>query len=428
MIGLLTNFSRTVDPKVYAKESHNISLDAIDKHALYILEKLQLAGHTAYLVGGGVRDLLLNQRPKDFDISTSAKPEEIKKIFRNCILIGRRFRLAHVRFGKKIIEVSTFRAGDPEDDELILRDNVWGTPEEDVLRRDFTINGLFYDSKTESVIDYVGGFEDLKKRLLQAIGQPHLRFKQDPVRMIRLLKFQARFGFEVDEQTHQALIECRPEIHKSSQARVLEELLRMLELGAAAPFYRLMTQHGMLQLLLPELSDFLEKDEGNEVFEYLQEIDLCVKDTEEGDFDRPVLLAPFIFPILARHFTIHTQEKGKAPHLGVIQDETRRVIDQVFRPFFHIPKRLKSALLFILIAQFRFTPIEEKAKRRIRIPKTPDFDLALDFLKLRTRLEPGLTDTYSEWQEGYKKVEGSMRKYAVPRKKRRAPRGRKKSR
>ena len=195
-----------MQPKTYTFEEHQISPDRIDPHALQVIDKLRQAGYKAYLVGGGVRDLLLNQRPKDFDVSTSAEPEEIRSLFRNALLIGRRFRLAHIRFGKKVIEVATFRAGDPETAGLIIRDNVWGSEEEDVMRRDFTINGLFYNPENQTVIDYVGGFPDVEKRILRTIGQPEVRFIQDPVRMIRLLKFCARFDLEIDRPSHEALL------------------------------------------------------------------------------------------------------------------------------------------------------------------------------------------------------------------------------
>lgn len=250
-----------MERKTYPVDEHLLPLDKVDSDALYVMEKLRHAGHTAYLVGGSVRDLLLQKKPKDFDISTSAKPEEIKQLFRNCILIGRRFRLAHIRFGRKILEVSTFRSGDNESDTLILRDNVWGTPEEDVLRRDFTINGLFYDPASQTIIDYVGGYPDIQRKYLRTIGQAFLRFKQDPVRMLRLLKFQARFGLEIDPDALVALLECRGEIMKSSQARVLEELLRMLESGSSESFFKLMTEYGMLELMLPVLAQFLGTEE-----------------------------------------------------------------------------------------------------------------------------------------------------------------------
>ncbi|HAB99553.1 MAG TPA: polynucleotide adenylyltransferase PcnB, partial [Parachlamydiales bacterium] len=165
-----------MQPKIYTVDEHRILPEKIDSHAFYVIEKLRDAGHSAYLVGGGVRDLLLGQKPKDFDVSTSASPEEIKALFRNAILIGRRFRLAHIRFGQKIIEVATFRSGDTEAPDLIVRDNVWGSEEEDVLRRDFTINGLFYNPREQTVIDYVQGYPDLEQRILRTIGQPDLRF------------------------------------------------------------------------------------------------------------------------------------------------------------------------------------------------------------------------------------------------------------
>ena len=204
-----------MQPKIYHVDEHQIAPDEIDKHAFYVIHRLREAGHIAYLVGGGVRDLLLKQRPKDFDVSTSAKPEEIKALFRNAILIGRRFRLAHIRFGKKVIEVSTFRAGATEEAGLIVRDNEWGSEEQDVLRRDFTINGLFYDPESQKVIDYVDGYPDLEKRMLRAIGQPDIRFTQDPVRMIRLIKFSARFHFDIHRPTLEALLNCKGEILKS---------------------------------------------------------------------------------------------------------------------------------------------------------------------------------------------------------------------
>ncbi|MCC8180058.1 MAG: hypothetical protein LIP23_03990, partial [Planctomycetes bacterium] len=180
-------------PSVRCREEHRISRRDIDQDALKVLYRLSRNGYTAYLVGGGVRDLLLGRKPKDFDISTDAKPEEIRALFRNCILIGRRFRLAHIRYSDKIIETSTFRTtpqmtADPTDPaaDLFQRDdNIFGTPQEDALRRDFTINGLFYDIDTFSVIDYVGGLEDLEARRIRSIGDPCIRFREDPVRMVR---------------------------------------------------------------------------------------------------------------------------------------------------------------------------------------------------------------------------------------------------
>src|SRR5436190_11007841 len=230
-----------VEPRVVPRAEHPISRRDIDPDALKVLYRLRQFHHVAYLVGGSVRDLLLGGRPKDFDIGTSAHPYQVKKLFRNCWIIGRRFRLAHIRFGQKVIEVATFRrqvepgeevvqdgvpAPDPttpEGEHLIHHDNTFGTPEEDAFRRDFTINALFYDIATFSVIDYVHGLDDLRAGIVRSIGDPHVRFREDPVRMIRALALAARLDFTIDEPILEAIRTERHEITKSSPARLLEE-------------------------------------------------------------------------------------------------------------------------------------------------------------------------------------------------------------
>ena len=390
-----------MEPEIYPKEQHGIEINQIDSKALYILEKLRAARHEAYLVGGSVRDLLLHKKPKDFDISTSARPEEIKALFSNCILIGKRFRLAHIRFGRKVIEVSTFRAGDTENEELITEDNIWGSPEKDALRRDFTINGLFYDSANETIIDYVGGYHDIKKKYLRAIGQPYLRFKQDPVRMIRCLKFQARFGLEIDRDAELAMIDCKKEIKKSAQARVLEELLRMLESGSASPFFKLMTDHGILQQLLPTIASFLETPEGDEIYSFLTEADLTVHEPHQPRLERPVLISCLVFPIVEKGLKTHFLDRERIPHIGEIFQEINVIIDSIFNIFFRLPRKLRVSTVDLLVSQYRMTPFEKKKKRKIRIPNIPDFYLSLQFLQLRARLEPSLQIIAETWGKLY---------------------------
>jgi poly(A) polymerase len=387
-----------VEQKIYPVEEHGVSLDQIDTHALYIMEKLRLAGHSAYLVGGSVRDLLLGKKPKDFDISTSAEPEEIKQIFRNCILIGKRFRLAHIRFGKKVIEVATFRSGDLESTDLVVRDNKWGTAEEDVMRRDFTINGLYYDSENQTIIDYVGGYPDTKRKYLRTIGTPFVRFKQDPVRMIRLLKFVARFGLEVDSEALIALLECRHEILKSSSARVLEELLRMLESGASSTFFRLMTENGMLQLMIPVIGEFLETDDGKEIYAYLQEIDTTFQESSPP-LERSILVTCLVWPLFQRRISVRYEDRDRHPHLGEIHHEASLLCDEIFRVFLHIPRKLRFGITAILTGQYRLTPIEKRKFKRLRVPHDPDFPLALKFLEIRASLEPGLQLILEEWNQ-----------------------------
>ncbi len=385
------------EKKTYPREQHSLALEQVDPDALYVMDKLRTAGFTAYLVGGSVRDLLLQQKPKDFDISTSAEPEEIKKLFRNCILIGRRFRLAHIRFGKKTLEVSTFRSGCTESDELILRDNKWGSSEEDAWRRDFTINGLFYDSATQEIIDYVEGYPDLQKKHLRTIGQPFLRFRQDPVRMLRMLKFQARFGFSIDPASQVALLECRAEIVKSAPARILEELLRMLESGASEPFFRLLAEHGFFHLMMPAFGEFMESPQGEEVLEFLKEVDSLIHQSPQQTMDRSTLLACLVFPLFQKRIQTHFIDREKAPHLGEIFVEVQQLLDEIFQPFLHLPRRLRITLASILTSQYRLTPIEKRKKHRLRIPNDPDFPHALKFFSFRCALQPALQQTWEEW-------------------------------
>lgn len=388
-----------MQPKIYSKDEHEIVRDKIDTHAIYVIQKLREAGHTAYLVGGGVRDLLLKKQPKDFDLSTSAKPEEVRSLFRNAILIGRRFRLAHIRFGKKVIEVSTFRSGATEEAGLIVRDNEWGTEEQDVLRRDFTINGLFYDPETETVIDYVGGYPDVEKRILRTIGQPDVRFTQDPVRMIRLIKFCARFNFEIDRPTFEALLNCKDEILKSSSARIFEELLRMLESGAAKPFFHLLNEYGLLKPLAPVLSHHLKTQEGATLLELLGCIDDEIKKEATQPLDRNLLLASLVFPLFNKWASEKNKSQDRPLHLGQIAQTAHEAIDEIFMPFFNIPRRMRGIVGFLLSTQYRFIPIDGKPVRRARPPRDAFFPAALQLLKFRAVIDPTLLPHYTLWTE-----------------------------
>ena len=236
----------------------------IDGDAERVVRRLTKGGFTAYLVGGCVRDLLLGRQPKDFDVATSATPNDIRDLFRNCRIIGRRFRLAHVYFGKKIIETATFRAN-PRDDEdgedgdlLIRRDNVFGTETEDARRRDFTINGLFYDFEREDVIDHVDGLPDLEARLVRTIGDPDVRFREDPIRMLRAIKFAARCDLTIEPATYAALLRHRDDIRKSAPPRVVEEVFRLLRGGAARRSLELALSTGVLDVLSPFLAGLFD--------------------------------------------------------------------------------------------------------------------------------------------------------------------------
>jgi poly(A) polymerase len=279
------------DPRIVPREEHPISRRDIDPDALKVLYRLRQYDHIAYLVGGSVRDLILGRHPKDFDIGTSAHPYQVKKLFRNCWIIGRRFRLAHIKFGQKVIEVATFRrqvapgeevvadgvpapvlhdaaergegvpverdrgAGAPgvDNEHLIHRDNTFGTPEEDAFRRDFTINALFYDIATFSVIDYVDGLADLKNGVVRSIGDPDVRLREDPVRMIRAIALAARLDFAIEPRLVEAIRTHRREIAKSSQPRLLEEYYKILRAGSAERAFRNLADIGLLEPISSEL-------------------------------------------------------------------------------------------------------------------------------------------------------------------------------
>lgn len=393
-------------PKIYFADEHRIDPSLIDLDALYVLDRLRQAGFTAYLVGGSVRDLLIKKSPKDFDISTEARPEQIKAIFqRQCILIGRRFRLAHIRFGRKIIEVATFRTGE-NDSDLIIHDNEWGTPEQDVLRRDFTINGLFYDSSNNSVIDYVGGWEDIQKHVLRTIGQPEVRFKQDPVRLLRLLKFQARYGFNIDPETGAAIDVCRKEIVKSSPARILEEMLRMLESGASAPFIRLLAEKNFLGILFPQLMQALHTPQGKLIFHYLACADQIFHHKGgKNILDRSVLTACLIYPLLEHELERQYLSKKQTPHLGEITMIASSLIKEILiQAFSHFPRRITATVISIVVAQYRITPLSGKRHYRDKLIRHKDFDLALKFLKLRAMVDARLVEIYSSIRTQYRQT------------------------
>jgi hypothetical protein len=287
-------------PRILPRAEHTVSRKDIDPDALKVLYRLKNHGFLAYLVGGGVRDLLLGRKPKDFDIGTNAHPQQVKKLFRNCFVVGRRFRLCHVCFGRKVIEVSTFRklAQPEEGDTLIRRDNTFGTPEEDAFRRDFTVNALFYDIASFSVIDYVSGLEDLNERVIRTIGDPAVRFREDPVRMLRAVALASRLGFSIDRDTVEAIRFLRGEIVKSSPARILEEFYKILRQGAARRTFQLLHDYGLLAYLLPE-ADAAIADGGDALLGSMARLDEY-RNSGLGspeDLTNPLLMGTLLLPL-----------------------------------------------------------------------------------------------------------------------------------
>ncbi|GAC1339810.1 MAG: hypothetical protein NVSMB23_09300 [Myxococcales bacterium] len=292
-------------PSNAARGPAEIPEDLLDPDAVKVVRRLRRAGYLAYLVGGCVRDLLLGMRPKDFDVATSAHPNQVKETFRNCRLIGRRFRLAHVFFrGGKIIEVSTFRANPLDEltdlpaDLLIRHDNVFGNAEEDARRRDFTINGLFYDLDEGKVVDYVSGKADLDARRVRTIGVPDVRLREDPVRILRAIRFAAKCGLQLETETLAAMKAHAQEIPRCAPPRVLEEMLKLVRSGAARRCFELLREVGALRVLLPPVAEYLEQRGPAEAERHLRALDALDAHVKVGEIPSDaVLLATLLAPL-----------------------------------------------------------------------------------------------------------------------------------
>ena len=362
------------DPKIVPRPEHVLSRKLIDPEALKVLYRLNQSKYTAYLVGGSVRDLLLGRKPKDFDIGTSAQPYEVKKLFRNCWIIGRRFRLAHVRFGEKTIEVATFRrqvsaeeaadsplqtlappesdvaAPELEDarDRLIHRDNTFGTPEQDAFRRDFTINALFYDIETFSIIDYTGGLDDLQKRVVRCIGVPEERFQEDPVRMMRAVAMAARLNFTIDPPIEAAIAAHRSDIARSAPARLIEEFYKLLRSGAAERAFRMLAEHKLLE----PISEELQEHAGDALWQSLGALDAYRNrvDSAPEALTTPILLGSLLMPIppaarAVTHPPRWTDDMKKEPRISLgLLPLARRDIERL-RQILGLQRRLLDAKL-----------------------------------------------------------------------------------
>jgi len=386
-----------------ARAEHPISRSLIDKNALKVLYRLHGAGYKAYLVGGSVRDLMLGRRPKDFDIATDARPADIRRVFRNARIIGRRFRLAHVIFQGAVVEVSTFRRDPPRDaaedpgELLITSDNTFGTPREDAFRRDFTVNALFYDIGDFTVIDYVGGIEDLERRLVRAIGDPDVRFQEDPVRMVRACEFAARLGFSIEQRTQEAIHRQRKEVAKASPARMTEELVQLLRCGHAGAALQWMLDLGLLEGLLPEAYAMVAAGEKGigEFGNILPVIDRMVAQGRELT-DTGLLAALLLPQVLLRRYDVEgvNQRPMSRQALKVMAEEA-------IAPFFarlrlsnlKAQQVLQAILGFSRLCEPKWTPLE-----RVRFADRPYFDDALLLFEVLVEATGDGHQVLAEWQ------------------------------
>ncbi|MBL8299058.1 MAG: polynucleotide adenylyltransferase PcnB [Rhodanobacteraceae bacterium] len=389
--------------RVISRDQHGISRRNISNGALRVLYRLNEAGYEAFLVGGAVRDLLLGGHPKDFDIATNATPEEVRGLFRNCRLIGRRFRLAHVVFGQEIVEVATFRGIGEEGnadrhvvDGRIVRDNVYGSIEEDAIRRDFRVNALYYNIADFSVRDYVGGMADLEKKELHLIGEPELRYREDPVRMLRAVRLAAKLDFRIDESAARPFARLGALLCEAAPARLFDESLKLFLSGHGLASFRELDRSGLLQFVFPSTAAALSKRHGDE-FRRLVECGLANTDhrVQAGKSVTPA----FLFALLLWGGVRERAERiiasgGDALHAygdsaeAVILEQTARVA---------IPRRFSLVMEEIWALQPRF---EQKIKKRVtRLLAHPRFRAAYDFLVVRGQADPSLAELAQWWEQ-----------------------------
>ena len=346
-------------PRILKRSEHCISRKNIDRNALRVLYRLNRLGFKAYLVGGGVRDSLLKRVPKDFDVVTNAHPSKIKRVFRNSVLIGRRFRLVHVIFKDYFVEVSTFRRtpdSKPDNGDLMLRrENFFGTPEEDALRRDFTVNALFYNIADFTVIDYVGGLDDIENRIIRTIGDPEVRFQEDPARMIRAIRIAGRIKFRIEDATWQAIKKYRDHIMKCSPARILEEIYHLLKYGAAENSIKLLHKSGLMETIMPCLCEYWNEslNSQNPPTGLLRQMDMLPLDSPFHS--NPLMLAALYYPLVVRDCdTIQPGMDLRSKVETTLQSFARR---------FTLPRRHFDRLTQICLAQRWFLPNKNRRFR-----------------------------------------------------------------
>ena len=401
---------------------HRLARSALSPAALKTCEGLRGAGFEAYVVGGAVRDLLLGIEPKDFDVATDARPEQVKPLFRRALLIGRRFRLVHVMVGHETVEVSTFRAADPETAEKsehgrVLRDNVFGTQEEDARRRDFTVNALYFDPATEQIVDYHGGLADLRKRVLRMIGDPETRYREDPVRMLRAVRLGAKLGLTLDPDTRAPIRELAPLLEFVPPARLFDEMLKLLLSGHASACVRELREVGLHNGLLPLLDVILEQPLGERF------VTLALAQTDERvRSERPVSPA-FLFAALLWHEVLAAwkarQAHGERP-LAALDTAMDEVLDAQCKKL-AITRKLTATMREVWSMQPRFE--QRSGQRPYRLLESPRFRMGYDFLALRAASGEVSADAEAWWR-AFQEADAESRRAmlmpeAAPKKRRR---------
>ncbi len=389
------------EPVVVPRDQHKVSRKQLSPNALKVLYRLRDQGYDAYLVGGCIRDALLGLKPKDFDVATSASPDDVRDAFRNCRLVGRRFRLAHILFGREVIEVATFRANHNaetavDDAGRILRDNVFGTIEDDAIRRDFTVNALYYDVSNFTVIDYVGGMQDLEARQIRLLGDPDVRYREDPVRALRAARFAAKLGFEIEPATAAPLAEVGRLLADIPPARLFEEVLKLFQGGYAVASLEKLREYDLLQFLFPSVDERLHR--GEPLATALCERALANTDArvlEEKPITPAFLYAALLWPDVQEHYESNLAN-GDMPPIPAMHAATDTVLAEQLR-ITALPKRFSAVVREIWTLQPRLE--RYKGKRATKAMESPRFRAGYDLLCLRAAAGEPLDELATWWTE-----------------------------
>jgi len=384
---------------IIPRNRHHVSKTEISPNALSVLNRLNGAKFESYLVGGGVRDLLLRKNPKDFDISTNATPPQIRRLFRNARIIGRRFKLAHILFHREIIEVATFRGQENNDADqrtneqgMLVRDNVYGTLEEDAWRRDFTINSLYYDIRDSSIVDYTGGFKDIERRQIRMIGDPATRYQEDPVRMLRAVRFAAKLNFNIEPETAAPIATSRNLLAHVAGSRLFEEVAKLYQCGSAEAVQKLLVHHGLFEQLFPQTDALLSSKHPIDTF-----LMLALKNTDRRIQEEKPVIPSFLFAVLLwfpfiahktkleQHAdTAHTEEESTETEelepLMALEKSMNHVLREQCK-ITTVPKRHTQIIREMWLFQYRFQ--KRTGKRPQQLLEHPRFRAAYDFLALR---------------------------------------------
>lgn len=393
-------------PARISKAQHNIDPGLISDSGWRVLKGLIKAGYSGYLVGGAVRDLLLGRHPKDFDVATDATPEQVRKVFKNARLIGRRFKIVHVRYGREIIEVATFRAShenaehskDAQTDAgRLVRDNVYGTLDTDVWRRDFTANALYYDGSDQSVVDYVGGLEDIQNHKLRIIGEPETRFREDPVRMLRAIRFAGKLDFTMDKAFEPLLHSQGALLKDGSPARLFDEMLKLFHGGAALKTFELLRSYDVFKYFFPGAEQQFKREQDGL---FLALVRAALNNTDKRiSQDKPVTPA-FLVAIMLWNDVRYYSEQGVSKKVPLLQswlNSSQRVISKQSQHL-SIPRRFSLAAKDIWILQNKFSA--RQGKRALGVLTHTRFRAAYDFLCLRHESgEPGLEEAVTFWTD-----------------------------